>query len=291
VTLEARADRIAADRDRGASELLRDLLPLLAEAIAGGGAAPREVARIVCAGQPAMAPLWNACAAALADRDRPGRFARVRAEMERAAPALMRSASATLAELAPTGRDAVVITLSFSGSVAQTIGAIARTRPLQVVCAEGRPRFEGRRMAETLAGSGARVTLTTDAAIATYLSAEAVVVVGADAIAADGWINKVGTLGVAAAASLRGTPLYVIASRDKALARPLRDRWRSPAAAPDEIWSAPVAGVTCENRYFERIPSELATLFLTDAGPISPSDLPQVSERYLDDIAVLISAL
>ena len=288
MTLIARAEPIAGDRDGGASELLTAVLPLLADAIAEGADAVDAIVRIVCPGQPAMASLWNACAAAVAERSQPGRFARVRAEMERAPRALVRAAAAALRDVVEGSDDATLLTLSFSGSVAQTLSEVARSHRVRVICGEGRPRYEGRRMAETLARAGAAAVVTTDAALTVYLAEAIAVIVGADALAADHWINKVGTVGVAAAAALRGVPLYVVASRDKALARPLA-AW--PLAPADEVWDRPPAGVVCANPYFEAIPAELATLFLTDAGPVSPVDLPQLSQRYGGDTRELMSLL
>jgi hypothetical protein len=65
-----------------------------------------------------------------------------------------------------------------------------------------------------------------------------------------GWPTTAGTFGVAAA-SHRGVPVYVVASRDQAL----------------------------------------ATQFFTDTGPIAPADLPPVSERYTTDVALLLTVL
>src|SRR5687768_6299987 len=61
--LIGRAQQIAEDRDSGASALAARLLPLLAEAIQAGEAVTLDIVRVICSGQPAMAPLWNACAA------------------------------------------------------------------------------------------------------------------------------------------------------------------------------------------------------------------------------------
>src|SRR5262245_22917657 len=116
-----------------------------------------------------MAPLWNACAAAVADRSRPGRFAQVRAEMERAPSALVTAAQRALDDLLPDDRTPHLLTLSYSSSVARTLSEVARQRRLHVTCAEGRPRLEGRRMAAELTKAGAVVTLATDAAIVAAL--------------------------------------------------------------------------------------------------------------------------
>jgi translation initiation factor 2B subunit (eIF-2B alpha/beta/delta family) len=291
VTLLARAQLLAEDRDRGASEILSDLLPLLADALGDGQDAAQAVVRVVCRGQPVMAPLWNACAAALADGDRPGRFERARGEMTRAPSALARSAASQLSQLVADAPDATLITLSFSGSVAAAVAALASRSSLSIVCGEGRPRYEGRRMAATLARAGARVTLTTDAAVTVHLTSATAVVLGADAVAQTYWINKVGSFGLAAAAARCGVPVYVIAARDKALADPLARSWPSPRSSADDVWAAPPTAIHCDNPLFERIPADLVTLFLTDAGPVTPEDLNQVSERYLADISKLVGVL
>jgi len=290
-TLMRRAEAIANDRDRGAAELLAQTLPLLAEALDEGRAAAIDVARVVCKGQPAMAPLWNACAAAVADFLTPGRFARVRAEMERAPAALVRAAGVALADALRDQPAPLLLTLSYSSSVAQVLASLVRTTPFAVVCGEGRPRFEGRRLATELAAAGARVTLTTDAALTAYLPSAAAVVAGADAVARDHWINKVGTRGLAAAAALAGVPTYAISTRSKALAQPLATRAELPQADGAEVWTGAPPGLEVANPYFERIPVELATLFLCDSGPIAPGDIAAISERFAADISHLINEL
>ncbi|MGQ0736076.1 MAG: hypothetical protein ACT4QD_20790 [Acidobacteriota bacterium] len=294
-----RVESLAADRDAGASELLARLLPELAQALTLGRQTTTAVARIVCAGQPAMAPLWNACASAVSDWAIPGRFAQVRLELERAPASLTRAAAAALADTLH-GPVARVVTLSFSASVASALTEVGRRRVLEVICGEGRPRLEGRRMASTLADSGIRVHLCTDAALAAHLSPSAAVVVGADALAPSFWINKVGTLGLASVAYVRGAPVYVVTSRNKAVATALVEQERGPGALGarpgplgglDEVWDAPSPGVEVANPVFEAIPSDLATQFLTDIGPISPLDLPAATERFAADIARLLAVL
>jgi translation initiation factor 2B subunit (eIF-2B alpha/beta/delta family) len=278
---------IASNRDAGASELLARLLPLLAEAVSHGEAETLAVARVICHGQPAMASLWNACAAALMEHTVPGRFARVRAEMERAPAALTRAASVAMLDALQGTESPRLLTLSYSRSVVSVLAAVGARKRIEVICGEGRPRYEGRRMAEAVA-SDVSTTLTTDAALTSYLDNAAAVIVGVDAVAAQHWINKVGTRGLAAAAAQRGIPTYVICTRDKLQSEQLAGRWSSSAGPGDEVWQAPKP-VRVENPYFERVPAELATLFLMDAGFISPLHLPTATERYGSDVANLIS--
>jgi translation initiation factor 2B subunit (eIF-2B alpha/beta/delta family) len=291
MTLLMRAREIADDHDSGAAELTARLLPLLAEALVAGGDAAREVARAVLFGQPAMAPLWHACAAAVSEADQPGTFARMQAEMQRAPQALVRAASRGLRDLLTDSRDPLVLTLSYSSSVSAVLREVAAHTGVRAVCAEGRPRFEGRRLATELAASGVPVTVVVDAALTAFLGEAAAVITGADAVTPASWINKVGSFGVAAAASEAGVPLYVIAARDKFAPARLGPRLNAAPADPDEVWRERAPGVDVENRYFERVPVELATIFLTEAGPVTPTDVPAVADRKLREISFLLQQL
>jgi translation initiation factor 2B subunit (eIF-2B alpha/beta/delta family) len=109
-----------------------------------------------------------------------------------------------------------------------------------------------------------------DALLTTYLPSAAAVVVGADAVSAHHWTNKSGTFGLAAAAWFSGVPVYVVASRDKAEAEELGAEMRLP-------------------RLFEHTPAQLATLFLTDGGPVPPDQLAAVTQRFAADLRRLFS--
>jgi ribose 1,5-bisphosphate isomerase len=291
MSLIARATAIAAERDAGASELLGRLLPVLEDAIAAGPDQTVAVAQIVCTGQPAMAPLWHACAAAVGEVSRPGSFWRRRRELQRAPLALVRAASAALRDLLTDDRDPLLLTISFSGSVADTLVELARTRPFRIVCGEGRPRFEGRRLAEHLSSSGIDVTLVVDAAMTALLPHASAVVVGADAIAADRWINKIGTFGVASAAAWSGVAVYVIAGREKFVPAALSPHVVLPQASAHEIWPDGPLQIHQHNIYFEVTPADLATLYLSDGGVIPPTDVPAAVERHAADIDFLLSYL
>jgi translation initiation factor 2B subunit (eIF-2B alpha/beta/delta family) len=264
-----RAHWIAGDRERGASVLLAELLPVLDAAIADGPSAAVEVARIVCAGQPAMASLWNLCAAAVADSALPGCYARRRAEASRARQALTRVAVHALQDALLDVSQPRLLTLSYSGSVARALLDLFRTRPFELICAESLPGGEGHRLRDDLRAAGLRVTAVHDAELTTYLSSATAVVVGADAISARGWTNKVGTFGLAAAAWFRGVPVFVMASRDKAVSDRLETRLR--VTSP-----------------FEVTPLHLATLIITETGPSPPDELGPLTERFTPELTYLL---
>lgn len=290
-SLIERARAIAADEDAGASEIVRGLLPVLQHALSAGPEATRELVRVVCRTQPSMAPVWNACAAAVADLTSPGRFARFQEAQAHQQRAVVRVASDAIAELARGSADPTIVTWSYSGTVAAVLSRVAATKRVTVICAEGRPRFEGRRLATTLWGSGARVILMTDAAATSGLERASAILVGADAILATCWINKVGTRGLAAGALHVGCPVVVVATRDKAVAPVLEGKLELRAGRLEDVWAAPPEGIEIASPVFERIPAELATWFATDAGLLTPSDLPTFVRRNQAELETLISVL
>ncbi|MES1204524.1 MAG: S-methyl-5-thioribose-1-phosphate isomerase [Pseudomonadota bacterium] len=93
--------------------------------------------------------------------------------------------------------------------------AIAAGKRIRVLCGETRPWLQGARLsAWELAQDGIPVEVIVDGAAAHFLSRGeiAAVIVGADRIARNGDVaNKIGTVGLAAAASTFGVPFYVAA--------------------------------------------------------------------------------
>lgn len=209
------ADAIAGDRVRGAATLLAELLPVLDAAVAEGREATLEVARCVCTGQPAMASLWNICAAALAEFEEPGRYAQRRAEFARSPRALTRAATMAMRDALLGEASPQLLTVSYSSSVAAVLAALGPQRPT-VVCAESLPGGEGRALAVHLVQAGVDARIVSDAQLTRELSTATAVVVGADTVAPRHWTNKAGTFGLAAAAHFAHVPVYVISGREKA---------------------------------------------------------------------------
>jgi ribose 1,5-bisphosphate isomerase len=262
-TLRGAIEALARDSESGASELVGKAVRILEHAREQGRDTLAEAARGVCYAQPAMAPLWNAAIAALADAAAPGTFARFAHRSQRAPAALRRTA---VEELAPAAHQPLrVVTCSFSGSVLGVLAELAQAYELTVACAEGRPRFEGRRLAAALAPA-ATVEFYTDAALALALRDSAALLVGADAITPSWFLNKVGTLALATAASLNGVPVVVLATRDKFLPPPFFAGLPVADGDAREVWADAPEGVLVRNPYFERVPLDLVSVIVTDAG-------------------------
>lgn len=268
--LEKRIGRLAADRESGASEILAVAIDILRDAL-GAEVDMSEVAVALRRAQPSMAPMWNATAAALrGDLDR---FARRTA---RAPQAIARFAIDLLSTGVAAGAGMRIATLSYSGTVAHVLESLAQRRLLEVACSEGRPALEGRRLAVRLAGAGIPVTYYLDAAIASALDSADAVLVGADAIAAEWFLNKSGTRMLAAAAAQRGVPVYVLAGREKFLAPEAAARLEPGGGSAAEVWPDSPAGIGIANPYFERTPLDLAAAIISDIGTLRFPDVADV---------------
>jgi translation initiation factor 2B subunit (eIF-2B alpha/beta/delta family) len=278
-SLAERVRRIANDRTSGASAVFEAALAVLEQAL-DHQAEVLPLARTLVGAHPTMAPIWAVSIEALAARAEPERFPRFARRARRAPAALTRVAVDALASNGDAPLHAV--TLSYSGAVARALVALRARGPLRVSCAEGRPGLEGRRLAGDLVTAGIPVTLYSDAAIGVALETATCVVVGADAVAPELFFNKVGTQPLAAAATLRGVPVYVLATRDKFVDQSVLERIRVHEATADEIWPEPPAGVEVRNPYFEPTPLDLVGAVVTDAGVIGTADVPGVCASTLD---------
>jgi translation initiation factor 2B subunit (eIF-2B alpha/beta/delta family) len=151
--------------------------------------------------------------------------------------------------------------------------ALVRVRPVDFACTEGRPVFEGRTLATRLAAAGCAVRFFTDAAIGHALEGCDAVVVGADAVAAQWFINKSGTRLLAHAASRYGVPVYVLAGREKFVSGEVEAHLEIVEGALDEVWPNAPDGITVRNPYFERTPLDLVAGVITDAGMLGADDV------------------
>ncbi|MFP8951467.1 NUDIX domain-containing protein [Natrialbaceae archaeon A-arb3/5] len=298
---------IAADGDHGAAylsvralEVLRDRAGLLVAEREESGVDPdaewdelAELAERLLEARPAMGVLRNRVNRAMADAVRAGRsdatetatgdeigdaptvLAAAISGIERAVTADDEAAANAGARI-----DGTVLTLSRSGTV---LDALRRGSPSRVFVAESRPAREGVAVAEALSDDpevDCPVTLHTDAAAAHVLAREDIerVLVGADTVRPDGSVvNKTGTRGVAAAASLEGVPVTVVAATDKVSTRAeesLESGDRSAVYDGD-------ASIDVVNPTFDVTPANYVTELVTERGVLEPGAIePVVEELY-----------
>lgn len=256
-------DRIAADTRSSASLLLGDAVRVLREARAAGRDALARAAVGVCRAQPAMGAFWNAAAAALAPS---GDLLDVFEARARRAPSAIARLALDLLANDDTGGPLRIITCSRSATVEACIRALADEREVVVACAEGRPGMEGQALAGALSAADLRVELFTDAAIASAFAPGAVVLVGADAVAPNWFINKAGTGQLSSAALLAGISCYAVTGREKFVASAIADRLQLREGDPREVLEWDATLVTVRNPLFERVPLDRIAGVLTNAG-------------------------
>jgi translation initiation factor 2B subunit (eIF-2B alpha/beta/delta family) len=148
-------------------------------------------------------------------------------------------------------------------------------KKVKVIQTESRPVFEGRMQAEMIKRLGYDITLVPDVGFARHLDKINMILLGADSIYKDYFVNKAGTYNICLAGKNAGIPIYVLADS--------RKFWSSlPAArqemeynehqkAHSEIWQDPPSGIGIENFYFEKTPSAWVDGFITEIEVIKPS--------------------
>ncbi|WP_135852294.1 NUDIX domain-containing protein [Halorussus salinus] len=279
--------QVAEDSDHGSAylsvralEVLRDRAGSFAERDGVGWAQLVAVAEKLLDARPSMAAVANrvnrAMAAAAEERSPTAVERAAREGIERA----YRADEEAAANAADEIRGESVLTLSRSGTLLDALPAARR-----VFVAESRPAREGVGVAAELAasggesdGSGPRVTLHTDAAVAHVLATEEVdrMVVGADAILPDGRVvNKTGTRGAALAASREGIPVYAVAASDKVRTD---DAVHLENGDPAAVYDGD-AELTALNPTFDVTPAAAISRVVTERGVLAENSIGAVADE------------
>lgn len=268
------------DRTRGASELARRALELLAEAARSLPATDAVELRerlLALAGEfsavrPSMTPIRNLLRRwrdGLPFPAEPSLAAARRLAVEQAEHLIATSrravadCAAHVATLLGPGR--TVLTHSLSSTVVETC-RLLKDAGLRMIVTESRPLAEGRLLAKRLSVWNVPTIYITDAQMGLFVPQADAVLVGADSVLADGAvINKAGTGLLALAARDQGVPFYVCCESFK---------WRAPDDSPPELEEMAPAeldvpawpGVTVRNVYFDLTPARLVSAWIDEAG-------------------------
>lgn len=283
IDLRERIAGVRDDREHGSRWLVRQTIQLLHELATENGVAPeerlqrvRQAGRELARARPAMAALAGAVRRILAASGGPD-------EMARAANRLLREydqATARISEFARPHMRGAIMTHSLSGTVLEVLKACVQSLE-QLIILEGRPLYEGRTVARSLAGQPLKLTLITDAQADIFLSMCQAIVVGADSILADGSVlNKAGTALLARAARSHGVPLYVLSETLKISPRP----WSGDLALLEEhpgqeVWRDAPPQVAVRNFYFDHTPAELISGIITEQGQLNLAEIKRQAEQ------------
>jgi translation initiation factor 2B subunit (eIF-2B alpha/beta/delta family) len=131
-----------------------------------------------------------------------------------------------------------------------------------IIQTESRPNYEGRVQARDLAAIGYEVTLIADAAVGHYLNRVDCAVLGADAIAEQYFVNKIGSYLLTLACAERKKPVYVLTDSRKQVAKTALPTVQQQD--PEAIWARAPQRVTPENYCFEITPVNLVTQIIDE---------------------------
>ncbi len=142
----------------------------------------------------------------------------------------------------------------------------------KVINTETRPRFQGRITAKELSKHGIPVLHIVDSAARFYMNDVDLVLVGGDAVTADGYlINKIGTSQIMLAAKEARTMSAAAVESFKFDPETLSGSWEPiEMRDPKEVWKRPPKGVKILNPAFDMTPPEYINFMITDLGIIHP---------------------
>ena len=172
--------------------------------------------------------------------------------------------------------DTILTHCNSSAAISVIITAFKQGKDIQVYATETRPLFQGRITARTLANAGVPVTLIVDSAVRFFMNEIDKVVVGADAVAANGAVvNKIGTSQIALVAHEARTRMFVAAetykfSPETMIGELVKIEERSPLEVVDEEFLRQNPNVKIRNPSFDVAPPEYIDLIITEKGVIPP---------------------
>jgi translation initiation factor 2B subunit (eIF-2B alpha/beta/delta family) len=167
---------------------------------------------------------------------------------------------------------------SQSSAVRELFAAYGGNRKkIRILQTESRPILEGRIQAVNLHKLGFEVKLITDNGYVRHLDRINLVLLGADAVFRDYFVNKTGSYSICLAAKNAGIPVFILADSRKfwfSLFPEHKDIQYNENKKPvEEIWKDPHPGIDVENFYFEKIPVGWADGFITEKDILKPSQL------------------
>jgi translation initiation factor 2B subunit (eIF-2B alpha/beta/delta family) len=262
---------LASDRSHGGSWMARRAVEALVEVVEQPVETTDEfLDRLLSAGRelasarPAMGAIAHAVGRLVASAQTASHLAvddlrqLVSEEADGLISARDRAAASIAVHLAPSLRDALVLTHSASATVRE---AVLHTPPARVYCTVSAPFEEGRAFADDLRGQGLEVEVVADDDVEGALGGCSLFLVGADTVYADGSVkNKIGTRRLAEGAQLVGVRTLVACELLKLTPEP-------PPAEEDEP------------DLRDTTPAELVDEIVTEEGSVTPDDVRSLIER------------
>ena len=163
--------------------------------------------------------------------------------------------------------------VTYSRSSVATRLILERCHRIQsLLISTGAPHNEGALSAEVFAACGIRVVLCSDAALPGMIQRDDLLILGADGVTEQYFVNKCGSLGLALAAKKAKAVSCVVYERFKRVDS-RRFSFRPKQHPTREIVARGKHYIDVYNAYFERVPADLVDWFISSAGIIRGKDM------------------
>jgi translation initiation factor 2B subunit (eIF-2B alpha/beta/delta family) len=150
--------------------------------------------------------------------------------------------------------NSTIMTHSYSSTVIKSLlYAEKKGKVMKVIVLESRPIYEGRKTAKILSEHDIETTLIADMAAFNFLDEVDLILTGCDSICQAGIVNKIGTKGLAMAASISNIPFYVIGEKNKMLPSAYLKEPKIEKRDPFEIFEES-GKINIHNIYFDKTP-------------------------------------
>jgi len=179
-------------------------------------------------------------------------------------------------------KNSIVLTHCHSHTVEEIIKKAAKQKKIKkVIATETRPKMQGHITAENLSKAGINVMLINDSAVSTFMKEADIVLVGADAIQADGSIiNKIGTKTIALIAFYFKKPLYCCTSSLKFDPMTLLGKTEKiEEREAKEIWKKKIKKVKIRNPAFDVTEAKFVKGIISEEGILKPKEFVRIMKK------------
>ncbi|MBP2133728.1 ribose 1,5-bisphosphate isomerase [Methanomicrobium sp. W14] len=172
--------------------------------------------------------------------------------------------------------DVILTHCNSQAAIACIIEAHRQGKDFEVFATEVRPRKQGLLTIKALSDAGVKTNFIVDSAARFFMKQVTLVIVGSDAVTANGAVvNKIGTSQIALAAHEARTPFIVAAETYKFAPRTItgeliRIEERDSSEVLDKSVSLTLPNVTVRNPAFDVTPADYIDLIITEQGVIPP---------------------
>lgn len=254
-----------------------------------------DLAQAVVAAQPSMAPpfnLVNTVLLAVEPLQATAPLETLQRATRETASQFIQRADTALEAIARHGQvllptSCTVFTHSSSTTVSRVLReAVREGKTVKAIGTESRPYCEGRELARSLGQQGIPTRLVLDAAIPHYVQGTDLILVGADRVSEEVFVNKIGTNILAMASKRYQVPFYVACESSKLLPAayaPTRDVTGSSEERVQEEWQ----NVELLYTLFEEIPNTYLAGIITEEGVLSQNAIAKRFKTFRASRALL----